>query len=136
MVIEKIYDLKNEEKVIEAKLLELAKKDFLSETEKSEMVSLREKLKSINQKIEAIKNEINNWSCSYSFKSVNGKIEKKYEVNGKEVDEKEYRKFIAKKNLAKQNRMLPQLRFGGFLENLFDDNDEKSDIDIFNHLWW
>ena len=135
-MLEKIYDLKNEEKNIESRLLELAKKDTLDESEKNEMISLRGKLKLINEKITNIKNEINNWSCSYSYKSVNGKIEKKYEVNGKEVDEKQYRKFIAKKNLsAQQNKIFPSLRFNGFLENLLCDEESKTGIDIFDQIW-
>lgn len=136
MMIDRIYDLKNEEKAIESKLLALAKKDELTEPEKNEMVMLREKLKEINQKITNIKNEFNNWSCSYSYKSVNGKVEKKYEINGKEVDERQYRKFVARKNLLPHhNRFLPPLRIGGFLDNILGDGEEKTEDDIFDQLW-
>lgn len=135
MMLDRIYDLKNEEKVVEAKLLTLAKKDQLTEPEKNEMVMLREKLKEINQKIVNIKNEFTNWSCSYSYKSVNGKVEKRYEINGKEVDERQYRKFVARKNLLPHNRFFTPLRIGGFLDNLLGDGEEKSEEDIFDQLW-
>lgn len=135
MMLERIYDLKNEEKSIETKLLELAKKDVLNDVEKNEMALLRQKLKEINQRIATIKNEFANWSCSYSYKSVNGKVEKKYEINGKEVDERQYRKFVARKNLLPQNRFFSPFRFGGFLDNLLGDGEDKSEEDIFDQLW-
>ncbi len=120
----KIYELKIREKELETKIIELIKKDNLSEEEKNNLTAFQNELKNVNKEIKELKESINNWTCSYSYTSKNGKIERHFSINNKEVSEQEYREFVVNKNMLqkKQNQFFSLGKMIDYIFNNYDEN--------------
>ncbi len=98
----KIYELKIREKELETKIIELIKKDNLSEEEKNNLTAFQNELKNVNKEIKELKESINN----------------------KEVSEQEYREFVVNKNMLqkKQNQFFSLGKMIDYIFNNYDEN--------------
>lgn len=121
----KLIELVNKEKALESKIIELIKKDTLTENETQTLEAKKKELKEIHNQIKEMKASINNWSCSHTYVSKDGKIEKKFMINDKEVSEQEYKEFICSKN--NEYRKQKSLNtFGKVIDEIFDETSRDT----------
>lgn len=109
----KIYELEHE-------LLQLAKKSTLTDEETKRMMNVKQEIAKLENEVDEYKKVEQNWSCSYSCESVNGKVEKTFMVNNKKVSENEYRQFFKKVSSISRPGSLFSIFFNEFDRVLSD----------------
>lgn len=94
----KIYAIELKERELEKQLLEVIKKENLTEVEFNKINDIKKQLKELQDSKKQIMFEEHNWECSHSYKSVNGEVKEVFTINNKEVSKEEYLKFVNKQD--------------------------------------
>lgn len=102
----KINELKIKERKLQAQLVNLVTSNDLNDELIKTIDQLKTELKNISEEIKDIEFSKNNWECSHSYKSINGKVEEVFKINDKDVTKEEYIDFVNKNSDKSINKLL------------------------------